>query len=197
MATSSFGPSHKELTAADRAFADMRNAKSFEVFEEAWRRLLSAVEKCWSKMEQSGKSRGPKFQPWLGQYIALRRDDGLLSYVKHARNADHHTIQEVIEHRPGRYEFTIPGGPGVVYIESLRTGADGRVIEYRGSHAPRIVDEPPRLELLRVKDRGKWYDPPTEYLGLALKERSPILVAEHALAFYKELIRLADEKFSA
>jgi hypothetical protein len=48
-----------------------------------------------------------------------------------------------------------------------------------------------------VKDRGTWYDPPTEHLGLPVKDGSPLRVAEHALAFYRELVRLADEKFSA
>ena len=63
MSISAFGPSHKELVAADRAFTDMRSAKAFDAFEDAWRRLLNALEKCWSKMEQSGKSRVSDFQP--------------------------------------------------------------------------------------------------------------------------------------
>jgi hypothetical protein len=81
MGISPFRPSQKELAAADRAFTDMRTARAFDAFEEGWCRLLNALEKCWSKMEHSGKSRGAEFQPWLGKYIALRRDDGLLSYL--------------------------------------------------------------------------------------------------------------------
>jgi hypothetical protein len=195
MGTTVFGAAQKELFAAERAISDMRAAKTFADFEESWRRFLNATEKCWTKIENAGKSLASDFQPWLGQYITLRREDELLRYLKHARNADQHTIQEVVEHRPGRYEFTIPGGPGVVHIQSLRTGADGRIIEYRGSHAPKIIDEPPRLELLRVKDRGKWYTPPSNHRGVRLKNATPLGVAETALAFYKELTESAEKRF--
>ena len=195
MGTTGFGAAHKELFAAQRAISDMRAARKFADFEESWRRFLNATEKCWTKIGNAGKSLASEFQPWLGQYTALRREDELLCYLRHARNADQHTIQEVVEHRPGRYEFTIPGGPGVVHIQSLRTGADGRVIEYRGSHAPTIIDEPPRLELLRVRDRGKWYAPPSKHRGVQIKDTSPLGVAETALAFYKELVESAEKRF--
>src|SRR2546430_13756093 len=68
MGITGFGAAHKELFAAERAISDMRTARKFADFEESWRRFLNATEKCWTKIENAGKSIASDFQPWLGQY---------------------------------------------------------------------------------------------------------------------------------
>lgn len=119
----------------------------------------------------------------------------LLRYLKQARDVDNHSIQEVVEQKPGKYSFTLPSGPGVVHIDVLRTGADGRVVEYRGSHAPTIVDEPPQINVVPVKNHGEWFNPPTSHLGQPVQVRHPIPLAELGLQFYSALLKEVHEQF--
>lgn len=182
----------KELNAAERALESMKKAKSFEDFEDAWKVYLSSIEKCWKKTERVCQSDRSKFQPWQGKYINLRKKDMLLKYIKHARNVDQHSIQEIVEHIPGKYSFSIQED---VFIKSLKTDGDGRVSEYIGTAPPIITDTPPRIELLRIKNRGKWYNPLTQHLGDKLVSNDPITVSEKGLEFYKNFLDDAEKKF--
>lgn len=101
-----------ELIAAEKALAAMEAAKDFSSFEEEWRSLLNNLEKVWIKTERACQHIQNKFQPWQGKYSQLRKKDMLLRYLKQARDADNHSVQEVMEKKPGHYSFTVPGGPG-------------------------------------------------------------------------------------
>jgi hypothetical protein len=195
MATTKLPHARKALREAERAFVNMRDSKSFEELEDAWKAYLSAIEKVWTKLEQAGKNAGTKFQPWFGTQLAFRKTDALLRYLKHARNADQHTLAEVVAFTPGQMNFSLPGGPGTVHIKKLVIGHG--TIEYEGSHPPTITQMPPRLELLSVKDRGKRYNPPTEHLGIRLTRQDPLAVAEIGLRFHRDLLNEAVDKFFA
>ena len=172
----------------------MRSSKSFAEYEEGWKAFLTAIEKAWAKLELAAKSStNSKCRAWLGGFAASRRTDPLLRYIKHARNVDHHTLAETVNFRPQQLAVKVPGGPGVVHIEKLEIGR-GK-IEYKGSHPLQVEYSPPQLALQPVKDRGDWYNPPTQHLGVALKSPDPISVAEHALKFYKDVVDEAASKF--
>lgn len=143
-----------ELKAAENALQAMRTAQSFDKFEEEWRSFLNYLEKVWVKAERACQHIQNQFLPWQGEFSRLRKKDMLLRYLKQARDADNHSIQEVVEHKPGIYSFSLPGGPGGVRIDRLRTGPDGRVIEYVGSHRPTIIDEPPQINVVPVKNKA-------------------------------------------
>jgi hypothetical protein len=97
-----------------------------------------------------------------------------LRYLEHARNADEHTIQLILDGIP-KQTVTVGGEP--VYV-----GND-------------VVIIAPRIELRPVKDRGERYDPPVEHLGKALAERDPLGVAQLRLAFYAGFVDQAERKF--
>lgn len=78
----------------------LKAAENFEVFEEEWRHFLNCIEKVWDKVERSCQHVKNSFQPWQGKYANLRRKDMLLRYLKQARDADNHSIQEVAEIKP-------------------------------------------------------------------------------------------------
>ena len=184
-----------ELKAAENALQAMRAAQSFDKFEEEWRSFLNHLEKVWVKAERACQHIQNQFQPWQGEYSRLRKKDMLLRYLKQARDADNHSIQEVVEHKPGRYSFSVPGGPGVVRIDRLSTGGDGRVIEYVGSHRPTIIDEPPQINVVPVKNNGQWFNPPTSHLDESVSVRHPVQIAELGLRFYAGWLSEVETKF--
>lgn len=182
----------KELAAAKRALASMKSATSFEVFEEEWRDLLNCLEKIWNKVERGCQHDRKRFQPWQGRFAGLRRKDMLLRYLKQARDADNHSIQEVAEVKPGHrtMNFVNPKGG---YIEHMEIH-NGEVVQYKGD--PMVVtDHPPTVEAVKVKNSGNWYNPPTAHLDNPVNSKHPVVLGELGLGFYENFLNEADEKF--
>jgi len=170
----------------------MKSAKSFEVFEEEWRDFLNCLEKVWTKAERSCQHVRSTFQPWQGKYTALRRKDMLLRYLKQARDADNHSIQEVAELKPGHktMNFVNPKGGYIKHME-IR---GGNIVHYEGDPMI-VVDHPPTVEAIRVQNSGNWYNPPTTHLGRKITSRHPVVLAELGLNFYETFVANAEKKF--
>ncbi len=148
----------RELLASEKAIERMSQAKSFEDLEDEWKIYLNSIEKCWVKVERACQHVRNKFQPWQGTFARQRKKDPLLRYIKHARNSDQHTIQENMEEKNASSSMSVEGGPGVTHIERLEIKG-GKLVEYRGNKPLTIKNLPNRVELLRVKDGSKWYNP--------------------------------------
>lgn len=184
----------KDLWAAERAIHGMESARSFDEFEEAWLQILNNLGKLWEKLDALSKAARGTFLGWYGQQAGFRRDDPLLRYLHHARNADQHTMQAVIAHQPGTRSISVPGGPGEVHIKHLEIRG-GKVLHYQGSHPLTVKEAPARVELLRVEDRGVGYDPPTAHLGIPLSRLDPTFVAKTGVDFHRGVIDEAAEKY--
>ncbi|MBO0162590.1 hypothetical protein J0692_10140 [Vibrio alginolyticus] len=171
----------------------MKSASNFEIFEEEWRDFLNCIEKVWNKTERGCLSFREKFQPWQGQFSRDRRKDALLKYVKQARDADNHSIQEVAEVKPGSKTIGFANKKNGSHIESLKIVNDN-IVEYKGD--PLIVqDHPPTVVALKVKNNGNWFNPPREHKGQPLKTQHPVEIAELALAYYQNFVTEAEAKF--
>lgn len=182
----------KELESAKRALALMKNAESFEIFDEEWRDFLSCLEKLWNKTERGCQHIKNKFQPWQGKYTKLRRKDMLLRYLRQARDADNHSIQEVAEFKPGHrtMNFVNPSGG---YIKHMKI-QNGQIAHYEGD--PMIItDHPATIEAVKVKNSGKWYNPPSSHLGQPVISHHPVVIAELGLNFYEQFIQEAEATF--
>lgn len=182
----------KELASATRALEAMRGATTFEVFEEEWRDFLNCLEKVWVKTERGCQQFRNKFEPWQGRYTALRRKDMLLKYLKQARDADNHSIQEVAEVKPGHttMNFVNPKG-GYIHRMQIR---NGQLAHYEGD--PMIVENhPPRVEAVPVKNHGKWINPPTQHLEKRVESLHPAHLGELGIAFYEGFLKEAEELF--
>ncbi|MGI8638871.1 MAG: hypothetical protein ACR2MG_02820 [Pyrinomonadaceae bacterium] len=187
-----FRQAKAELNSAERAISTMKNAKTFDEFEDAWKSYLNNIEKCWVKVERACQHKRNVFQPWQGKYAVSRKKDMLLRYIKHARNVDQHTFEETVKHVPGGFALKHPGGSGFVKSFKMEKGV---ITEYIGS--PLIVENyPSQIELLKIKDSGNWYNPPTQHLDENLEKRDPIYVAEKGLEFYNQFLKEAEEKFA-
>lgn len=182
----------KELAAAKRAFSTMKAATSFDVFEEEWRDLLNCLEKLWNKVERGCQHEKNRFQPWQGKFSNLRKKDTLLRYLKQARDADNHSIQEVAEVKPGHRTMNSLNPRGG-YIEHMEI-RNGEVVQYSGD--PMIVaDHPPTVEVTKVKNSGSWYNPPTSHLGNSVKSKHPMVLGELGIEFYENFLNEAEESF--
>jgi len=187
-----FRQARVEINSAERAILLMKNSKTFDKFEEAWKSFLNNIEKCRVKVERACQHKRNLFQPWQGKFITLRKKDPLLRYIKHARNVDQHTIEEIVKHTPGWSGLRHTGRSG--YVKSLKI-ANNVITEYIGS--PLVIENhPSRIDLLRVKDSGNWYNPPTSHLDKNLEQRDPISIAQTGLEFYRQFLKEAEEKFA-
>lgn len=181
-----------ELAAAQKALDRMYVSKSMEEFEMEWRTCLNHLEKAWQKTEQCCQQVRTKFQPWQGQFQKLRKKDMLLRYLKQARDADNHSVQDVTTIQPGsrNYKFVNPRGGYIKHME-IR---NGQVTHYEGD--PMIVEErPPHPIAVSVKNHGEWFNPPTSHLDQPIPIPHPALLAELGIKFYSAYVDQVQDKF--
>jgi hypothetical protein len=162
-----------ELRSAEISLGRMRSASDFDSFKDAWLQYLATLRKAWIKTERGCQHVRKRFEPWQGKFKRQRKKDQLLRYLEHARNADQHSLQLILDDVP---EQIVTVGGDTVYV-----GNDVVVIA-------------PRIELRPVNDSGEWYDPPVEHLGKALAERDPLKVAELGLTFYAGFVEQTERK---
>jgi hypothetical protein len=175
----------------------MKRATDFERFEEAWKHFLDCLEKVWKKAEREGQGGSTSFESWQSNYRQQRKKDALLSYLFQARNADQHTIRDTVEKKPAELSIEPPrsGRPGL--ISDLEVWSDGTCSYKHLGGRPEVIHYPARLELVQVINRGVAYPPPDDHLGIKLKTRNPIDVAEAGYRFYEGFLAAAEQRFSS
>ncbi|NMY45301.1 hypothetical protein [Pseudomonas sp. WS 5027] len=180
------------LIAAEQAYVAMSQSTTFEEYESEWRDFLTHLEKVWIKTERACVHLQPKFQPWQGKYLALRRKDMLLRYLKAARDADNHSIQDLAIIKDGSTSVNFAKDEGV--RSCVITFKDGEmVIE---SDDPLVItNTPPHPAALPVKNHGDWYNPPTSHIGQMLTNRHPTEFALLGLNFYKNFVNDVENTF--
>ena len=185
----------RELRSAEKAIERMQKAETLEDFEDEWKVYLNSIEKVWVKTERACQHVRNKFQPWQGSFASERKKDPLLKYLKHARNSDQHTIAESMTRQKAERSISIEGKPsGGIKIDKLVI-KDGRIEEYRGDSSLIIKNLPERIELLKVKDSNKWYNPPKSHKGKKLPWPAPVAVAILGVNYYGDFLFKVEEKF--
>jgi len=148
-------------------------------YERAWRDFLRHIERFWTKTRVAVKH----LTGWgkiESEISFLRKTDPVLLYLRHARNADEHSIQQLATDWDAKLKVD-------------RTGADIHI-----SWQP--WDRP----LLPVRNRGVTYNPPRSHLGNSIEhllgngKAEPRVIAELALAFYVDVFnRVSSEVVGA
>lgn len=171
----------------------MKSAQSFQEFESEWKNCLNAVEKIWVKAERACQHVRNEFQPWQGRFARERKKDPLLRYLKHARNVDQHSIQECMTRKQAERRLG-PAYGNTWHINHLEI-RNGEVVSYRGDKPLLVTDLPNRIELLPVKDRTKWFNPPSMHKGQKLFWAAPVTIAELGLEYYRSFLVQVEEAF--
>lgn len=162
----------KELMAAIDFYQKMleHHLGDFATFEAAWREFLQKIERVWNKT-QAAVCEHPRWPRLESEVVRLRNTDPLLRYLRHARNADEHSIQAMASD----------------WDANLRASQVGE-------KTVRLDWEPWDRPLLPVSNRGVVFDPPKEHLGESITEKfkkgaaEPIVIADLALHFYRDLL---------
>jgi len=184
--------SKAELRAASRAIESMKRSDSMDRFESEWREFLTCLEKVWTKVERTCQPHRNTFQPWQGQFQALRKKDMLLRYLKQARDADNHSIQDMTEIKPGETTLNLVNRGGG-YIQNLEI-RNGQIVSYQGD--PMVLKTTfPHPIAVPIQNNGVWYNPPTSHLGRPVLNLHPVTLADLGIAFYSDFVGQAEGKF--
>ena len=153
--------SFAEINAAKRALSRLEKAPSFEVAAEAWNEGISAVAKAWNKAAAEYKNT-PTFPVWNSKWEEILKTDFLLQYVRQARNADEHTIQDSLQSNPGGVAINSATPGGALYIKKMEFSG-GRIKLDTGGMPFSVKMILPHPELIAFTNRGVKYEPPNQH----------------------------------
>lgn len=188
--------SWKELNNAKDSLDKMYKSKDCNDFEKNWRDLLNFIEKAWTKSERECQTIKNKFQPWQGQYVILRKKDPLLSYLKNARHADNHSIEEIVEKTHQSIEINfLDTGRGPCYAEDIVIS--GNSIHYKGNGDPIIVYfSPERILCKSFKNENTLYNVPNIHIDTNINDNlNPFTLAKLGIDFYEKYLNDIGNKF--
>lgn len=159
--------SAEEFEAAAKAWQAMGRVgvRPIEELETTWQIFLVHIERLWNKLKDGayGLSGWQKIESEVNR---LRKNDPVLVYAHHARNATEHSIQELA------IDWTGP----LTAVSTQNTVT----LSWPAWDRP----------LLPVRDRNVIYPPPTTHLDLDISQEfckgmpQAYVVGEHVLRFY-------------
>ena len=158
----------------DRAFQSMTDLAGTDYFSEIerhWSAFLVSAHRVCTKLESASKP-CPKASPWWGRKRHEIRNDPLLSYVWHARNADEHGLHQVTQKHPGAFTL-VPPTP------------ERPIGEVQVTY--------PHIYLVDVVDRGVTYPVPNSHGGGPISKAHPNNVGLLALRFLEECLKEAEQ----
>lgn len=183
-----------ELKKAISKLEKMRKAESMDEFEEHWTDFLNSLEKVWIKAERECQPFKNKFQPFQGKFKNLRRRDPLLKYLKNARDADVHSIQEIIKKEESRLKSVTPVYRKSTYIKRMEIRA-GKITDYEGD--PIIVESTPNvIKTKSFTNHGIVYVVPTIHRGAKIANPyDASVLAELGIHFYSDFLDQIEKNF--
>ena len=164
----------EELSLADKAYRKMVEIcfGEFTEYERCWRDFLGRIERFWMKTEAATQHL-PGWQALKSDVEQHRKNDPVLLYLKHARNADEHSVQDLA------HEW------------------DAKLVAFQIENRIHASWQPWDRPLLPVNNRGVVYQPPRMHLGQTIEpllgqgKPEPIVVAELAMVFYLSVFNRA------
>lgn len=190
MKRAAFEKATDRVTSAKARLGDLEKSKSYRDARRCWYEFLISSNAVFSILEQGAKGDG-KSEYWFGKKRRERKDDKLLRYMHHARNAEEHNTPSVTDVDRQKMVMVANGQP-VAAIEDM-VGNQGKFRQL-SDDAPDMtkVTElriyPERAKLIRVRDRGVDYDPPDEHLGTAIDDGTPIEVARLMTRYIEQML---------
>jgi hypothetical protein len=185
----------KRLEKARAALQRLDQATDLPETESAWSDLIMAAASIYSKLENGSKVSGHA-TAWYGRVKHERKNDSLLSYIHHARNADEHCVEDItrIANREAQIRFHEPYDPAKLEGKQIFFGRDLRGNPtFRGSEgAPFSIEayNEPTLVLVPVRDPryNDKFAPPDKHLGQQLADTTPRAIGHLAVAYLERLI---------
>lgn len=151
----------------------------------AWTDFILACGVIFSALEKGAKS-NPKSTFWYGTKKHIRKTDPLLSYIRDARNAEEHGIDQIT--KVAAKSIVLKHQGSAVTLRS-----DGKNWNVERVSGPPFEWQEPKLVLQTVYDDrfNQKSDPPKSHLGIDLGDQEPKTVSALALTYVESLIREA------
>lgn len=178
------------LKRARDAVALLEKNSSYDAVDASWTDFLQAASGVYSKLEQDAKANG-KNNAWYGRKKCVRKQDELLRYIHHARNAEEHGIKYITYRKPNTASI---GNGEYLFTPSTRDGHGIWTVKPLNGAPPAIITAP-CVKLITVHDPrfGDSFDPPTQHLGSPVEDQSPLNVARLGLEYLESLVAEAAE----
>ena len=184
----------KDLMIASKAITEMKRTSDFSEFQESWENFLFRIERAWEFTERMLRAR-KGFQQWHQPYTELRKKDPLLVFLRQARNAEMHRVSSTIA-KPLKMAVVDKTGRGF-HLNSISSKLESGTMTIDLESPDILLDIDARViptdpEVVRFKNRGKWYNPPWQHLKARIRDLHPVCLAELGLQFYRSYIEEAE-----
>lgn len=172
----------------------MKQTTSFDEFRESWENFLFRIERAWELTER--KLRGKKgFEKWHKPYTILRKKDPLLIFLKQARNSEMHSTSSTVS-KPLKLILEDKTGRGLT-VNSISSKLEKGTLTIDIGTYDLLPDlgvniVPTEPELVKIKNRGKWYHPPWTHLMEKIYDLNPVSIAEMGHKFYSTYVTEAE-----
>jgi hypothetical protein len=187
-------PAKRELEWAKNCLKRMQDSNTLEEIEEAWSNYLSCIEKVFTRLDLAIYSH-KKYNGFISPYNCQRKKDDLLSYLKHARNSDHHGLSATTQKSSSGVGFGSVDESGS-FSMVLSSDMNGNFSMIPISPV-KVTFYPERVEVLPCKDRNQnIHHPPVSHLHNPIGSRSPIILAGMGISYYEEMLNSAEKFFS-
>jgi hypothetical protein len=188
-----FERAQEHLRSAKQKYSIMMTSGDVHQITNAWSELLTQIHRAFVKLRKATKRKAAKL--WYDHIEEERKNDELLSYVRHARNADEHGIDRLSEHEM----VLLMRNPedGSVHFEHTWThdGSPFQITPGVDKSKLKVVGQMARIHLKAVVNRGITYLPPRHHLGDRIGDFFGRDVEEaHAIAVANLAIRYLDSK---
>jgi hypothetical protein len=172
---------------AQKSLLNLKQSNDFPTIEEHWEGFLDDANRVFTRLEQASKG-STKTQAWWGKHVHEWKKDPLLQYIRQARDATHHSIQEIAQPNPGR--ATPITDPSSEELAQVHKGAQKVGLPYTLLGGFEVVW--PHIEVLDVVNRGMTFPRPTSHLGKPVAITTPAGIGDLALDYLGNMIREAE-----
>ena len=181
-----------ELVKARQAIDRMKSAESLDDFEEDWKEFLRRLERCFNKIQAHYK-KSPKWGGWFGRFSKTISNDELLVYLRNARGADEHSVEEIVGRSSSRIGLNPAVGDTIVIKNMVRRG--GVIQSMEAPLGVSITFYPEKIKLLPITNRNALYPVPKVHLEKPVNPFNVVDVAECGYRFYESVLSDAEKYF--
>ena len=167
----------------------MQGSTNLDELEQHWKDFLSHLERFWYK-SQAHFGRSPKWKSWASSWQRERERDPLLNYLRLARGAHEHTLEEISARKSGSLTITAgPTGGGLLHGFEI---ANGVLTADVGAGSIQFTFSPDRVVTLPIRSRGEDCPPPTTHLGESVNPENVVEMASAGYKYYERFLTEAE-----
>jgi hypothetical protein len=185
----------EKLDIARDKVAAMSAARDIKMLAQLWEEFLTLQQQVFLRLKKAFEL-GPS-KSWSDRLQFERRTDAMLQYVEQARHANEHGIENITETAQSKIAFKPRQGNSIsVNYMEIDTKNNSTKISMDPVTAAQIEFEfiPGSVELLKIKNRGVEYAPPSSHFGKAIT-CSPIYIADLTNTYLYNKIIEAEARF--